>query len=226
MSMPAGRPDLPGSSSASGSWLSWLRPPADASNDGAEAEPVVVDEAAPVPSANKRHRTNPAPATEPEEEADDDNNAPAAAPKLVAPSSMTVAALKAELDSLGQPTDGLKKVLVARLEAARNGTASTSASNPTSTSTATERPMSVPPPAMQEGPAEEDVMMVDDEEVAVEVGGAAAAEPIKKKRMSVDAAQLSIPVLQGKIKMALGPNAKLPKKKPDLLAMYLKHCEH
>ena len=137
---------------------------------------------------------------------------------------MTGAALKAELDSLGQPTDGLKKVLVARLEAARNGT--TSASNPTSTSTATERPMSVPPPAMQEGPAEEDVMMVDDEEVAVEVGGAAAAEPIKKKRMSVDAAQLSIPVLQGKIKMALCPNAKLPKKKPDLLAMYLKHCEH
>ena len=57
-------------------------------------------------------------------------------------------------------------------------------------------------------------------------GGAAAAEPMKKKRMSVDAAQLSIPVLQGKIKMALGPNAKLPKKKPDLLAMYLKHCEH
>ena len=223
--MPAGRPDLPGSSSASGSWLSWLRPPADASNDGAEAEPVVVDEAAPVPSANKRHRTNPAPATEPEEEADDDrDNAPAAAPKLVAPSSMTVAALKAELDSLGQPTDGLKKVLVARLEAARNGTASTSASNPTSTSTATERPMSVPPPAMQEGPAEEDVM-VDDEEVAVEVGGG-CGRANQEEAMSVDAAQLSIPVLQGKIKMALGPNAKLPKKKPDLLAMCLKHCEH
>jgi predicted nucleic acid-binding Zn-ribbon protein len=47
----------------------------------------------------------------------------------------------------------------------------------------------------------------------------------KKRRSSVDPKQLAVPALQAKLKALLGPKAKLPKKKADLLALYLEHAE-
>ena len=47
----------------------------------------------------------------------------------------------------------------------------------------------------------------------------------EKRRSSVGAHELSQPVLQSRLRAKLGPKAKLPKKKPDLLALYLKHCD-
>ena len=66
-------------------------------------------------------------------------------------------------------------------------------------------------------------MSLDDYEAARAEAKPAGALP--KKRMSVDAKDLSIPVLQGKLRLALGQSAKLPKKKPELLALYMRHCD-
>ena len=52
-------------------------------------------------------------------------------------------------------------------------------------------------------------------------GGGAMA----KKRMSVDPKDLAVPVLQGKLRIALGQKAKLPRKREDLLALYMVHCD-
>ena len=45
----------------------------------------------------------------------------------------------------------------------------------------------------------------------------------KARRSSVDASQLAQPVLQSRLKAILGPRAKLPRKKAELLALYIKH---
>jgi len=121
---------------------------------------------------------------------------------------MTVAALRAELEWRGQATDGKKAVLAARLEATRGCS----------------RPGSA---AANESAAASSVvveeMSLDDYEAARAEAKPAGAPP--KKRMSVDAKDLSIPVLQGKLRLALGQSAKLPKKKPELLALYMRHCD-
>ena len=44
----------------------------------------------------------------------------------------------------------------------------------------------------------------------------------KKRRSSVAPESLSVPALQAKLKSLLGPKEKLPKKKADLLALYIK----
>jgi len=49
-------------------------------------------------------------------------------------------------------------------------------------------------------------------------------KPAPRRRSSVDPKDMSIPVLQAKLKKLMGnPNAKLPRKKADLLALYVKH---
>ena len=45
------------------------------------------------------------------------------------------------------------------------------------------------------------------------------------RRLSIDAEELSVPALQSKLRAALGNNAKLPRKKPELLALYKKTCQ-
>ena len=134
---------------------------------------------------------------------------------------MTVAQLRAELESREQPTDGKKAALVARLEAARctSRPASAAANN---SPPATAAP---PPTVVDDTSAAVDVAMPMEEEGGAEEEVAVDEAP-KKKRMSIDASQLALPVLQGKLRLVLGQKAKLPKNKKDLLALYMQHCEH
>lgn len=84
--------------------------------------------------------------------------------------------------------------------------------------------------------AEDEVVVVVDDDAAAAVDVAVNDEnddddeeeedptPRRKaRRSSVDASQLAMPVLQARLKALLGPKAKLPKKKADLLALYIKH---
>ena len=45
-----------------------------------------------------------------------------------------------------------------------------------------------------------------------------------KRRSSVEAKDMAVPVLQSKLRTLLGKDAKLPKKKAELLKLYTQHC--
>ena len=181
-------------------------------------------------ASNKRQRANTA------AEAAPPPVAPACAPPAAAEapaetltpiSSMTVAQLRAELESRGLPTDGKKAALVGRLEGGRSSRPASAAANISPPGASAAAASSFAPPPAHDG------MSVDDDgssEVAHVTEAAAAsgapADAPKKPRMSIDASKLALPVLQGKLRLVLGANAKLPKKKADLLALYMDTCEH
>jgi hypothetical protein len=50
----------------------------------------------------------------------------------------------------------------------------------------------------------------------------AAPKAPKARRLSVDPKDMSVPALQSKLRQALGNDYKLPKKKPDMLKLYMK----
>jgi len=71
-----------------------------------------------------------------------------------------------------------------------------------------------PPPPMEPPPA-----AVSTGEINFEPRDKAHEE---RRRSSTGAHELAIPVLQSRLRAKLGANAKLPKKKPDLLALYIR----
>jgi hypothetical protein len=81
-----------------------------------------------------------------------------------------------------------------------------------------QEPESVQPTVADVGAAAfEEEEVVEEEEVE-------DVAPRKARRSSVDASALAVPALQAKLKAILGPKAKLPRKKPELLALYLQHA--
>jgi len=142
---------------------------------------------------------------------------------------MTVAEIKAELGSLGADTSGNKAVLVERLEAARAQpsrpqTAMSTADVPPSPEAEQSAPAAFAPAGYEpdeaaDGDASSSVIVTEGE-INFE-----PKDKIEKRRSSVGAHELAIPVLQARLRAVLGATAKLPKKKPDLLALYLKECD-
>ena len=143
------------------------------------------------------------------------------------PKRMTVAELRGELSALGLETTGVKAVLIERLEEARLEPSRP----PTAMSAAT---VDLPPssPVSEEPPPSSFQPLAD----VPDVGSSAVVEeseinfeprdkPPEKRRSSVGAHELAMPVLQARLRAALGAKYKLPKKKPDLLALYIAHCE-
>ena len=90
---------------------------------------------------------------------------------------------------------------------------------------ATAKAPAPPPPAAEEEAAPmavEDV--ADGGSGGTEGAGPSSAAPKapKARRLSVDPKDMSVPALQSKLRQALGNDYKLPKKKPDMLKLYMK----
>lgn len=148
---------------------------------------------------------------------------------------MTVSEIKDALSSLGiEGVTGNKAVLVARLEAARAPPEPPRPDTAMSTATAEPpSPGSEPPPLApaEPPPPAPPAVFAEGQPDGEDVGAGEinfeprAKGPVEKRRSSTTAHDLAVPVLQSRLKAALGPKYKLPKKKPDLLALYIEHCE-